>query len=74
MVGTLTEKQCMEWQMNLPHLISIYNNTPRASTDLTAFELVFGHKSHLPIDIMLGTTPKDKDFPNLQQYIKDLKS
>ena len=74
MVGTLTEQQRMEWQKHLPHLVTIYNNTPHASTNLTPFELVFGRKSRLPIDVMLGTTPEDKDFPNLRQYIKDLKS
>ncbi len=74
MVGTLREQQWLEWQKHLPHLITIYKNTPHASTKLTPFELVFGCKSHLPIDIMLGTTPEDKEYPNLQQYIKDLKS
>ena len=74
MVGTLTEQQWMEWQKHLPHLVTIYNNTPHASTNLIPFELVFDRESRLSIDIMLGTTPEDKDFPKLQQYIKDLKS
>ncbi len=73
MISTLTIKQRKEWQKHLPHLVTVYNNTPHCATMLTPFELIFGRKSRLPIDIMLGTSPIDKEFDNLKQYIKDLK-
>ncbi len=70
MVGTSTERQTKEWQKHLPHLISIYNNIPHAATHLTLLKLIFGKKSRLPIDLMLGTTPVDKERPSLKQYVK----
>ena len=74
MIGTLTKDQRAQWHKYLPHLVSVYNNTQHSSTNFSPYELVFGRKSRLPVDVMLGTTPEDNVFPNVKDYVKQLQT
>ena len=73
MVGTLSKKKRAEWHKHLPYLVSVYNNTQHAATNFSPFELIFGRKSRLPVDIILDTVPSDVQFSSLKEYIKHLK-
>ena len=73
MIGTLSKQKRAEWHKHLPYLVSVYNNTQHAATNFSPFELIFGRKSRLPVDILLDTVPRDVEFGSMREYIKHLK-
>ena len=73
MLGTLSEKKRTEWHKYVPHLVSIYNSTQHAATNFAPFELLFGRKSRLPVDIVLGIKPDDVEFASIKEYVRALK-
>ena len=74
MIGTLNRTQRTEWHKYVPHLVSVYNNTQHSATNFSPYELIFGRKSRLPVDVMLGTVPSEVEFNSLKDYVKHLRA
>jgi len=51
MLGTLETEQRPDWIKHINSLVYAYNCTPQEATRYTTFELVFGRKPKLPIDV-----------------------
>ena len=73
MVGTLSEEKRSNWSKYLGHMCNIYNSV-HSSTGFAPFEMIFGRKSRLPVDIMLGTNPVETEYSSLRQYVDSLKT
>jgi len=72
MIGTLDPPQKARWRQHLSALAHAYNCTRCAVTGYSPYELMFGRKPRLPVDIDFGTTlqsAKDLDHPT---YMKSL--
>ena len=55
MLGTLPEKPKSTWREQVPTLLHAYNCTRNNATGFSPYYLMFGWKSHLPIDLIFGT-------------------
>ena len=65
MIGTLCEDKRLSWSKYIGHLTNIYNNSMHSTTGFTPFEMIFGRKSRLPVDVMLGTNPVETEYNSL---------
>ena len=74
MIGTLSTDKRTSWSRYITHLVNVYNNSVHSSTGFAPFELIFGRKSRLPVDIMLGTSPVETEYSSLKSYVQQLKS
>jgi hypothetical protein len=71
-----------DWDEHLNKLAFAYNISTHSTTTVTPFELMFGRKAKLPIDIFYDSLKKDeqtsvdvgdRESPNLEQtYVKEL--
>ena len=59
MLGTLPEKPKSTWREQVPTLVHAYNCTKNSATGIIPYYLMFGHKLHLPIDLLFGTNSAD---------------
>lgn len=72
MLGTLENQQKQDWKAHLGPLIHAYNCTPHESTRVTPYELMFGRKPKLPVDIKFQKVFPD-DLPrDSKEYLEDL--
>ena len=55
MLGTLPEKPKSTWREQVPTLVHAYNCTRNNVMGFSPYYLMFGHKPHLPIDLIFGT-------------------
>ena len=74
MLGTLDKEKRGRWSKYILHMCNIYNSSAHSATGFSPFELMFGRKSRLPVDLLLSTTPSDNEYGNLREYVKALKS
>ncbi len=74
MLGTLAEDERASWSKYVTHMVNVYNSSVHSSTGFAPFELIFGRKSRLPIDQVLGTYPVENEYPNLRAYVEALKA
>ena len=74
MIGTLETERVTSWSKYIGHLVNIYNNSIHSSTGFSPFELFFGQKARLPVDILLGTNPIEVKYPSLKHYVQELKT
>ena len=55
MLGTLPKKPKSTWREQVLTFLHVYNCTRNSATEFNPYYLMFGHKLHLPIDLILGT-------------------
>ena len=72
MLGTLPEKPKSTWREQVPTLVHAYNCTRNNIAEFSLYFLMFGHKLHLPIDLIFGTNLTDLK-ENHMTYIENLK-
>jgi transposase InsO family protein len=73
MLGTLEESKKSDWKKYVNSLVYFYNCTPHESTKMSPFELLFGKKPRLPIDVTFENASTDHGhFDSSQAYIQDL--
>jgi hypothetical protein len=54
MIGTLDSEKKRRWQKHLPYLTHAYNCTKNSVTGYSPYELFFGRKARLPLDLEYG--------------------
>ena len=72
MLGTLPEKPKRTSREQVPTLVHAYNCTRNSATGFSPHYLMFGHNSHLPIDVIFGTSLTDLKGNHIT-YIENLK-
>ena len=73
MLGTLPEKPKSTWREQVPTLVHAYNCTRNNKTDFSLYNLMFGCKPCLPIDILFGTNTADLKGNTSTKYVENLK-
>ena len=73
MLGTLNCDQKQDWKKYVSSLVYFYNCTPHESTKFTPYELMFGRKPKLPIDLEYESEREDNQSKSTKEYINDLK-
>ena len=69
MLGTLESDQKRNWKAYIPSLVYAYNAIPHESTGYAPFELMFGRKPKLSIDVLFEG---DQSSERSSDYVKDL--
>ena len=72
MLGTLPKKPKSTWREQVPTLVHAYNCTRNNATGFSPYYLMFGHKLHLPIDLIFGTNPANLKGNHIT-YVENLK-
>lgn len=52
-----------DWDLKLPWLTFAYNSAPHAATRYSPFELVYGRKAVLPLEMAMGANRRDQQVP-----------
>ena len=73
MLGTLSDEKKGKWKEYLNSLIYAYNCTPHDTTGFSPYELMFGRRPHIPIDVALGYFPNDDENESHSKYVSSLK-
>ena len=73
MLATLPSEKKSRWKDHVVPMIHAYNCTKHDSTGFAPFELMFGRKPRLPVDVLLGLdhAGDSKTYP---EYVQQLKS
>ena len=74
MLGTLENNQKSDWKKYVSSLVFFYNSTPHESTKISPFELMFGRRPKLPVDIEFEKAIDDSTTKTTKEYISDLKN
>ncbi|KAL7868508.1 hypothetical protein SRHO_G00098920 [Serrasalmus rhombeus] len=74
MIGTLKEEQKSHWHDFVKPLVHAYNCTKHESTGFTPYELMFGRKPRLPIDLAFDVTLDHQEGISHSQYVQHLKT
>ena len=74
MLGTLENNQKSDWKKYVSSLVFFYNSTPHESTKIFPFELMFGRRPKLPVDIEFEQAIDDSPTKTTKDYISDLKN
>jgi len=72
MLGTLEEEQKKDWKKYINALVYYYNCTPHETTRISPFELLFGRKPQLPVDVTFGKVKDNNPSNTTREYIEDL--
>ena len=72
MLGTLPKKPKSTWRKQFPTLVHVYNYTRNNAAGFSIYYLMFGHKLHLPIELIFGTNLADLKGNHIT-YIENLK-
>ena len=72
MLGTLPKKPKSTWREQVPALVHAYNCTRNNAIGFSPYYLMFGHKPHLPTDLIFGTNLMDLKGNHIT-YIENLK-
>lgn len=73
MLGTLENKNKAHWKDHVRPLVHAYKCTRSDVTGYSPYELMFGRKPRLPVDLAFGLA-SNTSFPSHSQYVKSLKS
>ena len=73
MLGTLNCDQKQDWKKYVSSLVYFYNCTPHESTKFTPYELMFGRKPKLPIDLEYENVREENQSKSTKEYINNLK-
>ena len=73
MLRTVAESQKSRWKEHVNKMCFAYNCIRNDSTGFSPFELLFGRKPCLQIDIIFGNTdlPQTKSYPEYLKHFKD---
>uniref|UniRef100_A0A3B1KCG7 Gypsy retrotransposon integrase-like protein 1 n=1 Tax=Astyanax mexicanus TaxID=7994 RepID=A0A3B1KCG7_ASTMX len=74
MLGTLKGEQKSHWRDFVKPLVHAYNCTKHESTGYTPYELMFGRKPRLPIDLAFDVSLSQQKGTSHSQYVKHLKT
>ena len=69
MLGTLTEDKKSKWKVHLSSMVHAYNCTPHESTGFSPYQLMFGRKPVLPIDLEIAP---EKEPVTATKFVEDL--
>ena len=74
MLGTLELEKKQDWKSHIQLLVYSYNAIPHESTKVAPFELMFGRKPLLPVDLRFDSNTRSNASEFIQNdYVKDLK-
>jgi transposase InsO family protein len=73
MLGTLEKEKKHDWKSHIESLVYAYNAIPHESTGVSPFELMFGRKPVLPVDLMFEKETKRAEDVSQFEYINQLK-
>uniref|UniRef100_A0A672HB92 Gypsy retrotransposon integrase-like protein 1 n=1 Tax=Salarias fasciatus TaxID=181472 RepID=A0A672HB92_SALFA len=73
MLGTLENQKKSHWRDFVKPLVHAYNCTKNDVTGFTPYELMFGRKPRLPVDLAFGL-PVNHQPVSHSQYVQNLKS
>ena len=71
MLGTLKNEQIEDWKKYISSLVFYYNSTPHETTKISPYELMFGRRPKLPIDIQYELVTESSN-PATKDYLNDL--
>ena len=74
MLGTLKEKEKSHWRDYVKPLTHAYNCTKSDVTGFSPYELMFGRRPRLPVDIAFGLPVQGGAPKSHSQYVKNLKA
>lgn len=72
MLGTLDNSVKADWKAYINPLVHAYNCTPHDSTNVSPYELMFGRKPKLPIDMKFDKAFTDDNTRTTREYLEDL--
>lgn len=72
-LSCLTEEEKTRWKDHLPYVVHAYNCTKNDATGYSPFQLMFGRKPRLPVDVIRGLDDpiKDVDYKEYVQSVKE---
>ncbi|XP_056022859.1 uncharacterized protein LOC130055173 [Ostrea edulis] len=73
MLGTLENKEKQDWKKYISSLVHAYNCTKHESTGYSPFELMFGRKPRLPIDLTFGLPEEHNTKESYSEFITELR-
>ena len=59
MLGTLPKKPKSTWREQVPALVHAYNCTRYSATGFSPYYVMYGHKLHIPINLIFRTNLAD---------------
>jgi 23S rRNA pseudoU1915 N3-methylase RlmH len=74
MLGTLENKEKQDWKKYISSLVHAYNCTKHDSTGYSPYELMFGRKPRLPVDLAFGLPEEHNQTESYSEYITDLRN
>uniref|UniRef100_A0A3B3DXT9 Gypsy retrotransposon integrase-like protein 1 n=1 Tax=Oryzias melastigma TaxID=30732 RepID=A0A3B3DXT9_ORYME len=74
MLGTLENKKKAHWREYVKPLVHAYNCTRNEVTGFTPYELMFGRKPRLPVDLAYGLPLRRDQQKSHTQYVQDLRT
>ena len=74
MLGTLENKEKQDWKKYISSLVHAYNCTKHDSTGYSPYELMFGRKLRLPVDLAFGLPEEHNQTESYSEYITDLRN
>lgn len=73
MLGTLSTSQKSDWKSYVAPMVHAYNCTRHDSTGFSPYELMFGRKPRLALDIALGLVNEETQPADHVKYVEELK-
>ena len=69
MLGTLENEQKEDWKKYISSLVFYYNRAPHETTKISPYELMFGRRPKLPIDVQYEPV-REPSNPATKDYLK----